>query len=35
MRWQRLPLTQSEYTLNKSLGYVSLKSTLKSDEVLA
>ena len=28
-------LTQSEYTLNKSLGYVSLKSTLKSDEVLA
>ena len=28
-------LTQNEYTLNKSLGYVSLKSTLKSDEVLA
>ena len=28
-------LTQSEYVLNKSLGYVSLKSTLKSDEVLA
>ena len=28
-------LTQSEYMLNKSLGYVSLKSTLKSDEVLA
>ena len=28
-------LSQSEYTLNKSLGYVSLKSTLKSDEVLA
>ena len=28
-------LTSSEYTLNKSLGYVSLKSTLKSDEVLA
>ena len=27
-------LTQSEYTLNKALGYVSLKSTLKSDEVL-
>ena len=28
-------LTQSEYTLNKALGYISLKSTLKSDEVLA
>ncbi len=28
-------LTSSEYTVNKSLGYVSLKSTLKSDEVLA
>ena len=28
-------LSQSEYTLNKSLGYVSLKSALKSDEVLA
>ena len=28
-------LTSSEYTLNKSLGYISLKSTLKSDEVLA
>ena len=28
-------LTQSEYTLNKALGYVSLKSTLKADEVLA
>ena len=28
-------LSTSEYTLNKSLGYVSLKSTLKSDEVLA
>ena len=27
-------LNQSEYTLNKSLGYISLKSTLKSDEVL-
>ena len=28
-------LSQSEYTLNSPLGYVSLKSTLKSDEVLA
>ena len=28
-------LTSSEYTLNKSLGYISLKSALKSDEVLA
>ena len=28
-------LSTSEYTLNKALGYISLKSTLKSDEVLA
>ena len=27
-------LNSSEYTLNKSLGYISLKSALKSDEVL-
>ena len=28
-------LSSSEYTLNKSLGYISLRSALKSDEVLA
>ena len=28
-------LTQSEYTLNSTLGYISLKSALTSDEVLA
>ncbi len=28
-------LTSSEYTLNKSLGYISLKTTLQSDQVLA
>ena len=28
-------LTSSEYTLNSSLGYISLKSSLQSDEVLA
>ena len=28
-------LTSNEYVLNSALGYVSLKSTLKSDEVLA
>ena len=28
-------LTSSEYTLNSSLGYVSLKSTLQTDQVLA
>lgn len=28
-------LDQSEYTLNKQLGYISLKSSLQSDEILA
>ena len=28
-------LSSSEYTLNSTLGYISLRSTLKSDEVLA
>ncbi len=28
-------LTSSEYTVNKSLGYISLKTTLQSDQVLA
>lgn len=28
-------LTSSEYTLNESMGYVSLKTTLQSDQVLA
>ena len=28
-------LTSSEYTLNSALGYVSLKSTLQTDQVLA
>ena len=28
-------LTSSEYTLNSSLGYISLRSTLQSDQVLA
>lgn len=28
-------LTSSEYTLNKSLGYISLKTTLQTDQVLA
>ena len=28
-------LTTSEYTLNSALGYISLKTTLQSDQVLA
>ena len=28
-------LSSSEYTLNSALGYISLKTTLQSDQVLA
>ena len=28
-------LTSSEYTVNKALGYISLKTTLQTDQVLA